>query len=49
MKNLIKNEYKHNSNFRKYVDEYCKQNRCTIDEAFCNEDVKRMFWRCTEV
>lgn len=47
--NLMKNEYQYNCNFRKYVDEYCNRNRCTVDEAFCNEDVKRMFWRYTEI
>ncbi len=49
MINLIKNEYRYNSNFRKYVDEYCNKNRCTVDEAFTNENVKRMFWRYAEV
>jgi len=49
MTNLMKNEYQYNYNFKKYVDEYCNRNRCTVDDAFCNEDVKRMFWRYTEV
>lgn len=46
---LMENEYQYNSNFKKYVDEYCNKNRCTVDEAFDNETVKRMFWRYTEV
>lgn len=45
----MENEYQYNSNFKKYVDEYCNKNRCTVDEAFDNETVKRMFWRYTEV
>ena len=49
MINLIKNEYRYNSNFRKYVDEYCNKNRCPVDEAFTNENVKRMFWRYADV
>lgn len=47
--NFICNEYKFNSNFRKYVDEYCKENGCTPEDAFNDEQVKRMFWRYTEV
>lgn len=46
---LIKNEYRYNSSFRKYVDEFCDKNGYTIDEAFNNEEVKRMFWWYTEV
>lgn len=46
---LIHNEYKYNQNFKKYVDEYCDKNGCTVNEAFKNEDIKRMFWRYTEV
>lgn len=47
--NLIRNEYRYNSNFKQYVDEYCSKNGCTVDEAFKKEQVKRMFWRYTEV
>ena len=46
---LIKNEYKYNSNFKKYVDEYCTKNGCTPEDAFKDEQVKRIFWRYTEV
>lgn len=49
MTNLMRNEYQHNSNFGKYVYEYCNKNRCTVDEAFYNEEIKRMFWMYTEV
>ncbi len=47
--NLIKNEYRYNSNFRKYVDEYCNKHECTVEEAFNDAHVKQMFWRYTEV
>lgn len=46
---LIQNEYKYNSNFRKYVDEYCRINHCTKEDAFKNEKVKSMFWKYTEI
>lgn len=49
MNYLIENEYNYNSNFKKYVDEYCKNNKCAIKDALNNEQVKRMFWRFTEV
>ena len=46
---LIKNEYKYNSNFRKYVDEYCANNGCALEDAFKDDQIKRKFWMCTEV
>ena len=46
---LIKNEYKYNSNFRRFVDEYCETNRFTLEEAFNDDYVKRRFWLYTEV
>lgn len=49
MISLIRNEYRYNSKFKKYVDEYCIKNECTIDEAFNNEEIKKIFWRYTEV
>lgn len=49
MNQMIMNEYQYNSNFREYVDKYCNKNQCTVDEAFDNETIKRMFWRYTEV
>ena len=45
----MENEYRYNSNFKKYVDEYCNNNRCTVDEAFGDEEIKRTFWRYTEI
>lgn len=47
--NLMMNEYKYNSNFRKYVDEYCNKNKCSIEDALNDSHVKQMFWRYTEV
>jgi len=49
MTDLMKNEYQYNSNFRKYIDEYCNRNDCTVYEAFNNDEIKRMFWRHTEI
>lgn len=46
---LVSNEYNFNFNFRKYVDQYCKDNNCTPEDAFKDEQVKRMFWRYTNV
>lgn len=46
---LMINEYKYNTNFQRYVDEFCERNNCTIDDVFENEQVKRMFWKYTEV
>lgn len=45
---LIQNEYKYNTNFRKYVDEYCKINCCTKEDAFKDEKVKFMFLKYTD-
>lgn len=47
--NLIRNEYRYNSNFKKYVDEYCEKNGCTLEDAFNDEHIKRRFWMYTEV
>ena len=41
--NLVRNEYNYNINFRKYVDEYYKNNKCTLEDAFSEEEVKRKF------
>lgn len=38
--NLMKNKYLYNSNFKKYVDEYCNKNAFTVDEAFNDQQVK---------
>lgn len=46
---LIQNEYRYNSNFRKYVDDFCIKNGCTVEDAFNDEQVKRRFYLYTEV
>lgn len=46
---LVQNEYKYNSKFRKYVNEYCIKNECTLDDAFNDSYIKQMFWKYTEV
>lgn len=47
--NLMRNEYKYNTNFRKYVDKYCIDSGCDLEEAFKSEQVKQMFWKYTEI
>lgn len=47
--NLIENEYRYNSSFRKFVDEYCKKHKCTLEDAFLDKYVRQMFWRYTEL
>lgn len=49
MQNLIKNEYKYNVNFRKYVDDFCKNKGCTLEDAFNDDEVKKKFYMYTEV
>lgn len=47
--NMIENEYKFNSDFKKYVDEYCENHECTLEDAFNDDDIKQIFWKYTEV
>ncbi len=47
--NLIKNDYMFNVNFRKYVNEYCANNKCTFEDALKKEEIKQAFRRHTEV
>ena len=49
METMIKNEYLHNSYFRNLVNEYCKKNRISIDEAFKEEEIKKLFLRLTDI
>ena len=46
---MIKKEYMYNSNFRRYVDEFCRSKKCSVDDALQNDQVRNMFWRYTEV
>lgn len=47
--NLMINEYRYNATFRKYVNEYCNKNECTLEDTFKDDQVKRKFWIHTEV
>lgn len=49
MNNLMINEYRHNTKFRKIVDEYCNKNECTLEDAFKDDQIKNKFWMYTEV
>lgn len=46
---LIENEYKYNKNFRDYVDNYCCKNGITLNEAFADKNIQRVFWVYTEL
>ena len=46
---LMRNEDRYNSNFKKYVDDYCAKNGCELEDAFKDKSVKQMFWRVTEL
>ena len=46
---MVRNEYMYNRSFRVYVDEYCKENKCTLEEALVHEDVKRAFRHYSDV
>lgn len=47
--NLMMNEYRYNSNFRKCVDEYCDKNKCLVEDALNDSYIKQMFLKYTEV
>ena len=38
----LRNEYRHNSKFRAYVDKYCKMHDITVDEALEHEIVNKV-------
>ena len=38
----LHNEYRHNSEFRVYVDKYCKMHDITVEEALEHELVKQV-------
>ena len=38
----LRNEYRHNSEFRVYVDKYCKMHDITVEEALEHEIVKNV-------
>ena len=45
----IKNEYRFNIKFRRYVDRYCERRNVTVEEALGNESVRKACMRYTEV
>lgn len=49
MQSLIRNEYRYNANFRNLVDEYCRNNDCTLEDALNDDKVKKNFYMYTEV
>lgn len=48
MKNIL-NEYRFNRKFREYVDEYCKENGISVEDALSQEKVKNICRHHTEV
>ena len=45
---MIQNEYMFNRRFREYVDKYCQDNECTVEEAFTHEAVRKAYLHFTE-
>lgn len=46
---MIRNEYRYNPYFRKFVDEYREKNACTVEEALNSDYIRKMYYRYTEV
>lgn len=46
---ILKNEYRHNNKFRRYVDRYAKNNHVTTEEALKHELVRQVYLSYTEV
>ena len=44
----LRNEYRHNSKFRAYVDKYCKMHDITVEEALEHEIVKSVASKYSE-
>lgn len=49
MERNLRNEYRHNSQFRRYVDKYCENHGITVDEAVNHELIKQAYLYYTEV
>ena len=45
----VRNEYRHNRDFREYVDKYCEQHKITVEEALKHEIVRQVCLQYTEV
>lgn len=48
-KSFIKNEYKHNERFREYVDRYCKNHHCAVEEVLEHELIYQVCLMYTEI
>lgn len=46
---MIETEYMFNKNFRNFVDEYCRENGCTVEKAMSQEEVERAYLYHREV
>lgn len=49
MERNLRNEYRHNSEFRIYVDKYCAQCGITLNEALKHELIRQAYLYYTEV
>ena len=49
MRQMAENEYRYNSRFRAFVDDWCREHGVTTEEALERDEVKQAFWRFTEV
>ena len=45
----VRNEYRHNRDFRKYVDKYCEKHGYSVEQALEHEQVRQAFLYHTEV
>ena len=46
---MMENEYRHNRCFREYVDRYCNEYGCTVEEALKHYPVRMAFLYLTDV
>ena len=47
--NLIQNEYRYNTYFKRFVDEFCRTHDCTVEDALKDDQIRKKFWMYTEV
>ncbi len=45
----VRNEYRHNRDFREYVDKYCAEHGCSVEQALEHKQVRQAFLYLTEV
>lgn len=46
---MMETEYMYNRDFRYFVDEYCRGNGCTVEDAMSQGEVRRAYLHFTEV